>query len=173
MLKMRKNIYLSLLVASSLALSVIESMIPLPILIPGAKLGLANIVILTSIFIFGYKEAMKITILKSVLLMLVSGNVIGMMYSLTAGVASCLIMSLVHNMFYKKKKIFSMIGISIFGSITHNIVQVSVAVLVLKNSKIYSYLPFLLIISLFTGYFVGLSSKFITDKLKKNLNEIS
>jgi heptaprenyl diphosphate synthase len=65
-------------------------------------------------------------------------------------------------------RFFSLIGVSIIGAASHNFAQVSVAVLMLSNPRIYSYLPFLLIISLFTGYFVGLSSIYIVDNLKKN-----
>ena len=64
--------------------------------------------------------------------------------------------------------IFSLIGVSIIGAASHNFAQVSVAVLMLSNPRIYSYLPFLLVVSLFTGYFVGLSSIYIVDNLKKN-----
>lgn len=173
MIKTRKKIYLSLLVAVGLALSVMESVMPLPIMIPGAKLGLSNVVILTTIIIFGFRDAFTITLLKSILLMLLSGNVIGMLYSLTAGICSCVMMSFIYEKFNKKKEIFSLIGVSIFGATTHNVIQVSVASFVLNNLKIYSYLPFLLIISLFTGYFVGLASIFISDKLKINLKLIS
>lgn len=170
---MRRKIYLSLLVAIGLALSVIETSIPLPIMIPGAKLGLSNIVILTTIVLFGYRDAVIITVLKSLLLMLVSGNVIGMIYSLIAGLGSWFMMSIVYEKFNKDKEIFSLVGVSIIGAAAHNVIQVTVASLVLNNSKIYSYLSFLLIISLFTGYFVGISSMFISDKLKMNLKRIS
>lgn len=170
---MRRKIYLSLLVAIGLALSVIETSIPLPIMIPGTKLGLSNIVILTTIVLFGYRDAVIITVLKSLLLMLVSGNVIGMIYSLIAGLGSWFMMSIVYEKFNKDKEIFSLVGVSIIGAAAHNVIQVTVASLVLNNSKIYSYLSFLLIISLFTGYFVGISSMFISDKLKMNLKRIS
>ena len=55
--KLKKNIYLSLLVAIGLGLSIIESMLPSLIFIPGAKLGFSNIVTLTTIVLFGFKEA--------------------------------------------------------------------------------------------------------------------
>jgi heptaprenyl diphosphate synthase len=65
-------------------------------------------------------------------------------------------------------RVFSLIGVSIIGAAAHNFAQVSVAVMMLSNARIYSYLPFLLLISLFSGYFVGLSSTYIVENLKKN-----
>ena len=62
--------------------------------------------------------------------------------------------------------VFSLIGVSIFGAIAHNTAQILVASLIMSNFKMFTYLPILLLTSLFTGYFVGLASKFISKNLK-------
>ena len=69
-------------------------------------------------------------------------------------------------------KIFSLIGVSIIGAVSHNFAQVSVASFVMNNFRIFSYLPFLMLIGLFTGYFVGLASIYIVKNLKKNFREV-
>ncbi|MDU4571332.1 MAG: Gx transporter family protein, partial [Finegoldia magna] len=48
-----KRLHIPILTAVALVVSLIESMIPLPIVMPGAKLGLSNIVILTCLIVFG------------------------------------------------------------------------------------------------------------------------
>ncbi|MBU5440033.1 Gx transporter family protein [Tissierella sp. MSJ-40] len=167
MKKMKKIIFLSLLVSVGLALSVIESAMPMPVIVPGAKLGLSNMVILVTLVIFGFKEALIVGILKSLVFTLVTGSISSLFYSLSGAILSCILMFLVYKYF---PSIFSLIGVSIFGAVAHNFAQVTIAVIIMNNMKIYSYLPILLLTSLFTGYFVGLASIFIVKNLKKTFN---
>ncbi len=166
MKRLNKIIYLSLLVSMGLALSVLESAIPLPITIPGAKLGLSNMVILVTLVIFGFKEAFVVGILKSIVLVLITGSISSLIYSLSGSILSCITMFIVYKYF---SRIFSLIGVSILGAVAHNFAQVSVAAAMMYNIRIYSYLPILLLTSLFTGYFVGLSSIYISKNLKRSL----
>ncbi|WMM23561.1 Gx transporter family protein [Tissierella sp. MB52-C2] len=166
MKKLNKMIFLSLLVSIGLALSVLESAIPLPVTIPGARLGLSNVVILVTLVIFGFKESLIVGILKSIVLILVTGSVSSLIYSLSGAILASITMYVIYKYF---SKVFSLIGVSVLGAVAHNIGQVSAAVLMMSNLRIYSYLPILLLMSLFTGYFVGLSSNFITKNLVKSL----
>lgn len=166
MSKIKKFIFLSLLVSIGLALSFIESSIPLPIAVPGARLGLSNIVVLVTLVVFGFKEGLTVSMLKSIVLMLVTGSVSSFIYSFAGAVLSCIIMYIVYKYFTRT---FSLIGVSIFGALSHNFAQVTVASLMLNNIRIYTYLPFLMLTSLFTGYFVGLSSIYIIKNLKKTI----
>lgn len=163
MKKLNKMIFLSLLVSIGLALSVLESTIPLPIPVPGAKLGLSNMVILVTLVLFGFEEGLIVGILKSIVFVLVTGSISSAFYSLSGAILSCIVMYIIYRYF---SSIFSLIGVSIFGAVAHNFAQVTVAVLMMNNVKIYSYLPVLLLISLFTGYFVGLSSIYISKNLE-------
>lgn len=166
---LKKLIFLSLLVSIGLALSIIESMMPVPFVAPGAKLGLSNMVILITLVLFGFKEALTVGILKSIIFTLAVGSVSSLFYSLSGSLLSCLTMYVIYKNF---SKVFSLIGVSIFGAIAHNFAQVSVASIMMNNIRIFSYLPILLLTSLFTGYFVGLTSIFITKNLKKTFKTI-
>ncbi|QIB26598.1 Gx transporter family protein [Caloranaerobacter azorensis] len=163
----KKLIFLSLLVSLGLAISILESFIPLPFIAPGAKLGLANIVILSTLIIFGYKEALIVVILRSITFSLATGSVTSLFYSLTGSLLSLLAMYFVYRFL---SKMFSVIGVSIIGAIFHNIGQISVASIMMENVKIFSYLPVMNLVSLFTGYFVGLSTLYTTKHLKKIFN---
>lgn len=167
MKRLNKMIFLSILVSVGLALSVLESAIPLPIAIPGARLGLSNMVVLVTLVVFGFKESLVVSGLKSIVLMLVTGSVSGFIYSFSGAILSCIAMYIVYKYF---TEVFSLIGVSIFGALFHNFAQVSVASLMLSNMKIYTYLPFLMLTSIFTGYFVGLSSIYIIRNLQKNFS---
>ena len=166
---LKKLIFLSLLVSVGLVLSIIESMMPIPFVVPGAKLGLSNMVILITLVILGFKEALIVGILKSIIFTIATGSISSLFYSLSGSILSCITMYLVYNNF---SGIFSLIGVSIFGAVAHNFAQVLVASLMMNNLKIFSYLPILLLTSLFTGYFVGLASIFITKNLKKTFYTI-
>ncbi|KPU27847.1 heptaprenyl diphosphate synthase [Caloranaerobacter sp. TR13] len=163
----KKLIFLSLLVALGLALSILESLIPLPFIVPGAKLGLANIVVLSTLIVFGYKEALIVAILRSITFSLATGSVTSLFYSLTGSLLSLVAMYFVYRFL---SKMFSVIGVSIIGAVFHNIGQISVASIMMENIKIFSYLPVMNLVSLFTGYFVGLSTFYTTKHLKKIFN---
>lgn len=92
MKKTNKMIFISLLVSVGLALSVIESAIPLPISMPGARLGLSNMVVLVTLIVFGFKDGIKVGMLKSTVLMLVTGSISSFIYSISGAMLSCMMM---------------------------------------------------------------------------------
>lgn len=167
MKKINKMVFLSLLVSIGLAVSVLESSIPLPIPFPGARLGLSNIVILVTLVVFGYKDAFIVSILKSIVLMLVTGSITSFIYSISGAILSTIVMIVAYKYF---SNIFSLIGVSILGAVAHNTAQIAVAATIMNNIKIFFYLPILLLIGLFTGYFVGISSNFVSINLRRNFH---
>ena len=162
-MKTQKFVLLSLLTALGIAVGFFESFIPLPVAVPGARLGISNIVVLVTIVNFSYREGLLVAVLKSVLLVLVTGSVSSFIFSFTGTLLSAIGMILAHRFL---SKYLSLIGISEIGSFLHNLGQVFAAMFVLKNPMIISYFPFLAGLGLFTGYFVGLSANFISNNLK-------
>lgn len=127
--KTQRYIFLSLLTAAALILSIIEGMIPLPYIAPGAKLGLSNIVILSVVVVFGFKDAFLVVVIRSILLMLIATNPITFIYSITSGIVSTIVMALGCKYL---KNIFSLIGISVLGAMAHNSTQITVAAILLQ-----------------------------------------
>lgn len=166
MSSLKRYIFLSLLTAGAMILNIIESTIPLPFIAPGAKLGLTNIVTLTVIVIFGFKDAVLVTILRCILLMMVAGNPVSFTYSIVSGTLSVTVMFL--SLKYVGKY-FSLIGISVIGALTHNASQITVAAIMFENIMMYTYLPILSLMSIFTGCLVGYTSILAAENLKKNL----
>ncbi len=138
-------------VALAFVFSYIEVLIPFTVGIPGVKLGLANIVVLTALYAMGVKEAFVISCIRIVLVGFTFGNMFSIIYSLAGGLLSWLIMCIC-----KKVKAFSIVGVSIAGGISHNIGQIAVAAVVLKTKSIGFYLPALLISGTITGLVIGL-----------------
>lgn len=160
----KKLVVLSLLTSIGIVLGIIENGIPLPIRVPGAKLGLSNVVQLVVIVVIGYREGLTVGILKSLLISVGTGSMGSLLYSLPAAISSTAVMIAVYHFAGKK---FSLIGVSVFGALTHNFTQLLVASLIIGNFRIFTYYPFMAIISIFTGYFIGLVSKQFKLHLEK------
>jgi heptaprenyl diphosphate synthase len=139
-------------------------MIPMPFLTPGAKLGLANLVIMIAIYTLNIWDAFLVLIIRILLSTLLGSSVSMLLYSLFGGILSFISMILVKKI---GGKFVSIIGVSATGAVFHNVGQLFVASLILKNFNVFLYLPVLSIIGIITGIFVGLSANYIINHLKK------
>lgn len=160
----KKLTNMALLLALALVISVVELQIPMPVPIPGAKLGLSNIIILVSLYFYGFKASLTISLLKSFMLVLITGAVSAFFYSAAGAILSTIAMVIALRF---HDKLFSFIGVSEIGAFAHNIGQIIVSVIVMENIKMFYYLPLLVFVGTFTGFFVGLSSNFIIKHMKK------
>lgn len=163
----RDMVFTGVLIAMALAVSLVERMIPIPFVMPGAKLGLSNIIILVTLMVYGFERGLIVASLKSVLLMIIIGFGPSFIYSFTGAIFSTVMMWIAYRYFNQKIMIFSIIGVSIIGAVSHNFAQITAAAYILKSLMIYTYFPFLTIIGIITGYFVGLGSYNVASHLKK------
>ncbi len=139
------------LTAIALGIFVLEAQLPPLTPIPGIKLGLSNIITLFALVFLSGKDALMILIARILLGSLFAGNPAILFYSLTGGLASLL----VEYLFLKKNSVAFLWGISAIGALTHNTVQIGVAVFLTKTPAILSYLPILWISGIITGLFTG------------------
>lgn len=152
---MKEFTRLTILLSLSVVLNIIESFIPLfSGIMPGFKLGLANIVTLLIVYEYGLKNALYVGILRVFLVGLLRTGLFNthFIFSLSGCVLSIIMM------FLAKKINLSIIGVSITGAIFHSIGQVLIAIILLNSSIIY-YLPWLLLFSIPTGIIIGLICK--------------
>ena len=147
----------AVLAALALALSYLESFFPLALLIPlpGVKLGLANIVTVFALYTLGAPMALCILLVRCTLGALFAGNASALLFSLLGGFAAMLVMIALH------KSRLSIFGVSIAGAAAHNCGQVCAALIMLGSTAPLYYLPFLLLVSLFTGALSGLITAFL------------
>ena len=120
--RIRKTAFMGLFLALAMICSYIETLIPFSVGIPGIKLGLANIVVVLMLYSVGTKEALLVSLLRIVLVGILFGNAFSILYSLSGGILSLLVMFLM-----KKTDKFSCVSVSITGGISHNIGQIIVA----------------------------------------------
>lgn len=158
MKKNRRLILMALMISQALVLSVAESWIPIPVAVPGVKLGLANIITIIAIIYFTTSEDFMIVLLRTILASFFTGGPVILLFSMTGGILSMLVMALLYRKF---SKLFSLVGISIAGSVVHNGAQLLMAGLVMRSAAVMGYLPVLLVSGIITGCFTGLCSGFL------------
>jgi heptaprenyl diphosphate synthase len=170
-MRTRKIVIISLLVGLGLVLHLVENMIPLSFLIPGAKLGLANIANLLGLILFGFFAGLQILLLRIFLGSILAGTfmTINFYLSLSGGLLGYLIMSL---FFYYLREKFSIIGVSLGGAVFHNIGQIITAYIIISNTAIFYYLPYLILLALPTGVGIGLVTIFTYNYLPRELKRI-
>jgi len=161
--KTQKIIFLSLLAATAIVLSYMERMIPLPFFLPGMKLGLANIITLSALYYYKFKDVLVVVVVRVFVTFLIVGQTMSLIYSLSGGVLSLLGMYLLVK--YAHRWV-TPIGVSIFGAFLHNVAQLIILALVMNSISIsINYGPYILLTSIGTGIFVGLTSKVFIDRI--------
>lgn len=153
---------MAMMIALALIFSYVETLIPINFGIPGVKLGLANLVIVAVIYLFGGKEALFVSVVRIFLSGFMFGNLASIMYSLAGGLLSLAVMLLL-----KKTDKLSILAVSVMGGICHNIGQLVVAILVVENLKLIFYIPVLLISGFVTGLLIGVVSRVILPAVKR------
>ena len=165
-MKVQKMALLGVLTAGAIVIAILESFIP-SVGIPGVKLGLANIVILIILYELGIVEAIVVNLLRVLVVGLFRGTFLsmGFLMSLTGAVLSLGIMIL----FYLLIKKFSIIGVSVIGSLFHVTGQLLIAMIFLGTAYIFIYLPVIAVSAIITGVFVGIVAQLIikTGVIKK------
>lgn len=160
-MKTKKIALFGMLVALAFIFSYVEHLIPLP-LPTGVKLGAANIVVLCALYFLGWKEALAVSVVRIIL----SGFAFGIStvpYSLAGGLLSLLVMVLL-----KRRGSFGVAGVSVTGSVCHNIGQTLVAMLLLGSKTAY-YFPLLLFSGIIAGVLIGVISGMVLTKLQKHI----
>ncbi len=157
----KKLAYLSVIIATALILSFVESRIPAFVSIPGIKVGLANIAVIFTLYKFGVKDAICVSLVRVMLVSLLFGTVMSLWYSLAGATLSFLVM-----LGLKKLTPANTVSVSLAGGISHNIGQILVACLVLETNVLIYYLPFLILSGVVAGIAVGLASALLIKKIK-------
>lgn len=158
--KSKKLILSAVLIALALILSLVDaslsSMLPI---VPGAKLGLANLVTLFAIYALGLPYALMITIVRGLLTALMSGNIMMLLFSLGGGITAVFIM-------YALKNVLNIIKVSVCAGIAHNLIQLAAAVFVTDTPNLIYYAPILICAGAICGFATGAIVTVILRRLK-------
>lgn len=159
----RQIIFIALLCAQGVILGLLERMIPFPFAFaPGAKLGLANLITIISLFTMSYSDSFLLMVLRLGLTTLLGGTLSTFMYSGMGALLSWIGMLLIAQLGEKR---VSMIGISAAGGILHNVGQLLVASLIAQSWTVMLYLPILSFMGILAGIAVGVAANFLFEHI--------
>ncbi len=158
----RKIPLLGLFIAIALVLHIAEGMMPLPFIIPGARLGLANISTVIALYLFGPRDTFLIMATRITIGSIFGAGFSGFLYSFTGSVFSFIAMILLIKLAGDK---ITPIGVSATGAFFHSIGQIIVSMIILGTPRMIIYLPALSIVSVVTGSFIGLVAMHIIGRL--------
>jgi heptaprenyl diphosphate synthase len=163
MTKLKKIATLGVLASLAMVLSFVETLLP-PIYaaVPGIKIGLANIVNVFLLYKFSVKDTAVVTLIRVLTIAMLFGNLMTLSYSLAGAVLSIAVMALL-----KKTKLFSTIGVSIAGGVSHNLGQIIVAIFITSTIEIGYYMIFLCISGVLSGTLIGIAGALVLKYTKK------
>lgn len=153
--------YIAVMTALSAVFGYVEQLIPVNIFgIPGVKLGLANVVSLIALYLFGAGYAFLILIVRILIVGFMFGNMYSIFFSLTGGVLSMTVMLLL-----KKTKLLTMTGVSAAGGTAHNMGQLLVAAVTMNEINLTFYIPVLAAAGVVAGCLMGIVGRMIVIRL--------
>ena len=152
-----------LLFALAMALSFLEGTLTLPGLLPGMKLGLANVVVMYALLFMGPKQALWLDVLKGLFVLLVTGPTAGFL-SLCGGLLSLLVMWI---LWYRLPVRPTWFILSVSGALAHNIGQLIGAGFLLSSVLSLYYAPIMLLLGLAMGALTSLVLRAILPALGK------
>jgi heptaprenyl diphosphate synthase len=166
-----KIVRLALLVSIGLILHTIEANIPQPL--PMARIGLANLVTLTALVLWGFPEALTVALVRIFLGSVVTGTLMSPVFpfALAGGLASLLVMGLAWR---HLRPVFSEVGVSVLGALAHNLTQLYLAyALYIHRGQILFMLPLLLVSTMVSGFFIGAVVSLVTGQTSLRLGRVS
>ena len=146
--------------ALTFSLSAVDSVIsaPLPL---GVRIGVANIVVMLTILSVGKKEGFIITLLKTLFILITKG-ITASLLSFSGGLLAFSI-----TIILLKSEKNSLILISVLSALAHNIGQIIMASVIMKNINTLFYLPVLVVSAVITGTITGTAIKAVMPLTEK------
>lgn len=150
-MKTKKVALYGLLIALAFVFSYIESLVSIPIPVPGVKLGLANLVVLVALYRIDGRSAVFVSVIRVMLAGILFHNMVMVAYSLSGCSLSLIVM-----MVLKKTGRFGIPGVSVAGGVAHNVGQILAAMVLLETKAFVYYLPVLLVSGCIAGVLIGI-----------------
>lgn len=166
--KVKRMTYITMLLAMSVLLHLVESLIELPFPVPGVKLGFANIIGLIALFLFNSKVMIGLNLARVLLASLMRGILFGFPFWMSlAGVSlSTLVVVIVGH-----SKKYSCMLLSVISAIFHCVGQIIAARIMTGSSMMFYYFPIMLVLSIPTGLFTGFIATEVIKRLRKNFGK--
>ncbi len=172
---MKNNLYLThiaVLVTFAVVIHTVEAALPLPMPVPGVRLGLANIITLLALVLYGLQSGLTVAVLRTLLGSLVAGGFLGFGFwlSLAGGILSCLVMAAALPLV--RRGWATLLSVSVLGAAAHSLVQLAVAGAIVANPALLAgYFPLMLLLAVPTGICTGLAAFFLEGTTRRVLRQ--
>lgn len=154
---------ITMLIAISIVFHMVESMIPIPVPIPGFRLGLANVVGLITLYMFGARVMLEVNFMRVLLATLLRGTLFGTGFWLSlCGVALSSFVCILA----KKKTPMSIYGVSVIASVFHSIGQVMAVTFIYQQFFMQAILPLLTLLAIPTGLLVAYIARSVLKRIQ-------
>jgi len=165
MTKNQRLVYIALLAAQAVIISLLERAIPFPFAIaPGAKLGLANVITCIALYTLSTKDTVKVITIRLILATLLGGTISTFMYSAAGALLSFIGMWSVKGLGPSR---VSLIGVSVTGAVLHNLGQLFIASWIAQTWTVLLYLPVLSFIGILSGIAIGIFANYLLTNVEK------
>lgn len=156
----RRAALYGVLTAAALVCGYLELLIPLPVTVPGVKLGLGNIVILMALERLGAKAGFFLMFIKVIASTLLFANLQMLVFSLAGGLLSWAVMALA-----VRSGAFSTVATSVLGGIAHNGGQLIAVAALLSGRVALVNMPVLAVSGVLCGAAVGVAARLVLRAL--------
>lgn len=159
----KRFVYVTMLCAMAISLNLFESIYIGNIFPFGIRIGLANIIALITIEMFGIKEMLVVNVMRVFIGNLIRGLIFGSTFWIALGgvVLSSIALIITHKL--KSSLIFS----SVVCSVMHSLGQVLVVIMFYNQPRMIAIRPYLLLGSIPMGVITGIVSKNALRLMKK------
>jgi heptaprenyl diphosphate synthase len=166
----RREVVLALFSALAIGVHALEVLMPLPL--PWLRPGLANILTLCALFLYGTRAAWLVTLTRIGIGSLLLGTLFSPSFflALSGGLTATALMTLARAVAGDR---LSPIGVSVVGASGHVIAQLSMAGWLLQHAGLWRLLPFLLLLALVTGTINGVVADLLLERLRQRLAQFS
>ena len=154
---------LSLLVSLATVLGILENQLRIPSPFPWLKLGLANVMTLVALMMYGVRAGVTVACVRALLAGLF-GALPMLLFSLPAALTSSLSMGALHRVSGRR---LSIVGLSVSGAVVHNLTQLLIAyfVLSLSRSSILALTSLLIFAAVVAGVLTGLVARYLIKRV--------
>ena len=146
----RRLARVSLLCACALVLSYLETMIPLPVAVPGIKLGLANVAVVVALYTLDVKSATAVALVKVFASGFLFGSPMMLVYSLGGTV-----LAFIGMVALAAVPGVGLVPVSMLAAVLHNVGQLGVAAMALQTPAVFINLGVLGVAACVTGGITG------------------
>ena len=154
---------LALLTAIALTIFMVEAQLPVVTVVPGIKLGLANIVTVYAMFTFGPGDTLMMLAGRIFLVAVFSGQMMTLIYSAAGGFLSWCVLLLLRKMLDRRQIWLC----SPVAGVFHNLGQLLAAAAVMKTWTVLAYLPYLVLAGIIAGLFTGVAAQALMNRLER------